>query len=1025
MKLKINLTFIFMLALLTQGWSQARTISGVVTSASDGSALIGVTIQVKDTNKGVISDIDGSYSIDAADDQTLVYSYTGFGTQEIKVNGQSTINVQMTEGIELDQIVVTALGISREKKALGYAIQEVQGDDISKTQETNLVNALQGKVAGVQINSASGAPGAGASIIIRGLTSLNPGANNQPLFVVDGIPISNQTIAGSQLPSAGSNATGSAEQSSFTNRSADINPDDIETMSILKGAAATALYGLRAANGVVVITTKKGAEGKARVKFTTSRGWEDVVKRPELQTTFREGRHGRLRFRSNGNPLRFQTLGPKIYEGKTPLFDPIADFFQTGTQVRNSLSIQGGNNRATFFTSFSRLDHEGVIPFSKWKRTTVRLGGTLKASDMLSFSGSVSYTNSGGNKPHAGDKSILSSLSYMTTSFDINDYINPDGSQKDYSDGIIDNPRYLAEFSKLNDNVNRVIGNVGFTYKPASWFEFDYKIGNDNYSDVRVRSVPANTDVGSQVGGFIINEQINYNELTSNAYARFITDISDDIGAVFTLGHSLTSIDVNRTNLRGEGFSLPDFYHISNTSNQFGSERSSKHRIIGAFGMLSLSYKNYLYLDLSARNDWSSTLPKSNRSFFYPSASLSFVVSDMAEMPDAITFLKLRGSLAKVGKDASPYQIGNFYSAASNFPFNGVNGFSLSTTAGDFGLKPEATVSTEFGFDLRMFQNRLGLDFSWFKQNSRDQIIPVPVSNTTGYSRFVTNAGEIESTGIEVLLTTSPVRKKDFNWDLSLNWSTVDSKVLSIKKGIDAIIFADDRITNKLVKGGKVGDLYGWDFKRSNEGDLLIGDNGFPSINFDSMIVVGNAFPDWIGGMTNTFSYKGVSLSVLLEWRSGGDVYDKGFRNSLRNGVLKMTERGYEEIVFKGVVNTGTDENPVYEPNTKKVELNGESLYRSGGRFNNAYEIILQDASWFRVRRVSISYDIPSKAWGDSNLIQAAKVTLSGNNLFLNTPFLGYDPETNFYGSGSNIYGYTGLKTPGTRSFFLTLGVTF
>lgn len=1018
MKLKFTFSMIAALFLMSQAWAQNVTVSGVV-SSEDASPLIGVTVLVKGSTTGTITDVDGSYTINVPSaDATLLFTYTGFEPKEVAIDGQTTINVSMSEGVNLDEVVVTALGISREKKALGYAIQEVDGDELAGTRETNMVNALQGKLAGVQINGGSGAPGAGASIVIRGLNSLNPGASNQPLFVVDGVPIGNQTIAGSQLPSAGSRAVSSSEQSSFSNRAADINPADIESISVLKGASATALYGLRAANGVVLITTKKGKAGRAQVSLNTSYGWEEVAKTPEYQTTYREGRHGRLRFRSNGNPLRFQTLGPKVYPGLTPQFDPIDDFFQTGSQTNHSLSISGGNERSTYFTSFSRLDHEGVIPFTEWDRTTVRLGGTMKVADPLSISGSVNYTKSGGARPHEGDKSIMSSLSYHTTSFDINDYINEDGSQRDFSDGIIDNPRYLAEFSQLHDDVNRLLGNINLTYKPTNWLTLDYKIGNDFYNDSRVRSVPRNTDVGSQVGGFIIEEQINYNELTSNFYIKADKQFGSDFSTSLTLGHNTTDIQSSRTNVRGEDFSLNNFYDLSNAANIFASKDEAQTRLIGLYGILSVGYKDFLYLDVTGRNDWSSTLPVENRSFFYPSVNLSWVVSDMTTLPSAISFLKARASYAQVGKDAGAHQIGLFYGGAGNFPFDGVNGFGQSTTAGDANLKPETTTSTEFGLDLRVLDNRLGFDLTWYKANSKDQIIPVPVSNATGYSRFITNAGEIETTGIELLVNATPVKTKDFSWDLSLNWSKTEGEVVSIKEGIESIIFFDDRITSKLVEGGKVGDLYGSDFNRDANGNLIIGDDGFPSVNADEQVVAGNAFPDWIGGLTNTLNYKGLSLSVLLEYRSGGDVYDRGMRNSLRNGMLKMTERNYEEVVFQGVLADGT-------PNTQAVELNGESLYRSEDRFNGAYPILLQDASWFRIRRLSLAYELPKSILGGGKFIRGARVSVAANNLFLDTPFQGFDPETNFFGSSSSIYGYTGLKTPATRSYFVSLGLNF
>lgn len=1017
MKIKSKLTFLIIIAFAVSATAQLRSISGIVTASESNEPLIGVTILEDDTSNGTITDLDGSYRLDVSEGATLTFSFIGYTSQQITLDpGQTTLNVSLASGLQLDEIVVTALGISREKKALGYSVQEIKGDEISGTQETNVINSLQGKIAGVQINSSSGAPGAGSSIVIRGLNSLNPSANNQPLFVIDGIPIGNQTIAGDQLPSSGSNAVNSAEQSSFTNRAADINPADIASISILKGAAATALYGLRAANGVVLITTKKGTTGKTTVNLNSTYGWENMNKSPNLITTHREGRFGRLRFNSDGSPLRFQTFGPKVYEGLTPVFDPNKDFFQTGNQVKNSISIQGGNEAATFFTSFSRLDHSGIIPNSEWDRTTVRIGGQIQASDKLSVSGSVNYSKSGGNKPHAGDKSVLSALGYHTTSFDVNDYLNPDGTQKDYSDGIIDNPRYLAEFSSLKDDVNRVIGNIGFNYKPLSWFELDYKVGNDYYNDSRVRSVPANTDVGSQVGGFIIEEQVNYREFTSNLYARFNRKVSRDLDGTFTLGHNITDIKSNRVNTRGEGFSLANFYDLSNTSNVFASKDASQERLIGLFGILSLNYKNYLYLDLTGRNDWSSTLPKDNRSFFYPSASVSWVVSEMTPMPDLISFLKIRGSWAKVGKDAGAYQIGTFFSGASNFPFGGVNGFTQNSVAGDFDLKPETTTSSELGFDLRVLNNRLGFDFTWFKQNSKDQIIPVPVTNATGFSRFITNAGEIQNSGIELLIKASLVKAHNFGWDASLNWSKTDSEVLSIREGIDEIIFFDDRITNKLIVGGRVGDLYGWDFNRDANGNMIIASSGFPTVNYDKTILVGNAYPDWVGGLTNTLTYKGLSLGVLLEWRQGGDVYDRGLRNSMRNGTLASTSRRNEEVVFNGVLADGS-------PNTKAVEINGENLYRSGD-YNNAYQVLLEDASWFRLRRVSLSYALPTSIL-KNNFISGARITVSGNNLFLSTPYAGFDPETNYFGAGSNIAGYTGLQTPATRSFFLNLDLSF
>ena len=1016
-----------------------QKISGKVTSDS-GEALPGVSVLIKNTTVGTVTDIDGNYSLNTpAGSETIIFSFIGYETIETSISGRSVIDAQIKPDVtQLSEVVVTSFGIEQEKRSLGYAVQKLNAEELTQSNQSNIVNALQGRVAGVQINNSGGAPGAGASILIRGITSLTPGANNQPLFVIDGIPISNETIAGNQLPSAGSNAPAvggssaptSSEQFSFSNRAADINPENIASISILKGPSATALYGLRAANGVVVITTKKGQAGKARIDFSSSVGWDEVAKVPEFQTSYREGRFGRLRFRANGNPLRFQSFGPAITE-TTPVFDVLDDFFITGQRYENSINISGGNENTTYFSSFSRLDQSGIVPNSDWDRTTIRLSGSKKVSDKLSFSSGVTYSNSGGNRPHSGDKSIMSALSYHPTTFDVNDFINPDGSMRDYSDGIIDNPRYLAEFSTMEDKVNRLIGNIGFNVKPAEWIQFDYKVGLDYYNDARVRIVPPGLDVSSQTGGFLVDEQINYREINSNFLVTFSKDISEDISTSLLVGHQLTDIRSNRTNTRGELFTLPNFFDLSNATNIFALNDRSERRLFGVFADAKINYKGTLYLSVTGRNDWSSTLPTQNRSFFYPSVSLGYVFTESLEQigvkPDFFSYGKLRTSWARVGKDAPPYQVGVTFTGATNFPFGDVNGFRQSTRAGSSDLKPETTSSIEIGADLRFLNDRLGVDITYYKQNSEDQIIPVPVSNTTGFARFVTNAGEIENTGWELLINGTPIKTKDFTWEASLNWSTVKSEVVSIAEGVDEIPFFDAGfvgIVNKLIPGGSAGDLFGYNYVKNEDGRLVIDDNGFPFIRTDTLLHVGNALPDWIGGLTNTFQYKGLSLSFLLEWRSGGDIYDVGIRNGIRNGILEQTERRYEQVVFNGVQNTGTDEAPIWTENTTPVQIDGESLYRNSIRYNRAADVVLEDASWFRLRTVTLAYSLPQKLL-PSQLIKSAKLSVIGSNLFINTPFRGYDPESSYLGSGSNSFGFTGLAIPNTRSYTVKLNVTF
>ena len=1008
--------------------AQALAVTGTVTDASDGSSLPGVNVVVKNTTIGTVTDIEGNYRINVSDGTAvLVFSSVGYTTVEIPVENRSSIDLTLEPDVTaLQEVVVTSFGIEREKKALGYAVQELSSEEITETKQPNVINALRGKVAGVTIQSSGGQPGAGANIVIRGLTSLSPAADNQPLFVVDGIPISNSTVSGDVLPSAGSNALGSSEQFAQSNRAVDINPDDIESLSILKGPAATALYGLRAANGAVIITTKKGEAGKATVSLNSSFGWDVINKSPDIQTRFREGRFGRLRFNSDGTPLRFQTFGPPVVAG-TPVYDNFRDFFETGTRFDNSVSVSGGNENTTFFASASRLDQQGIVPFSEWDRTTVKLSAETKASDNISVSGTFNYINSGGTRSNGGDKSIFSSLSYYSPTFNVNDYINPDGTQRDFSDGIIDNPRYVARFASLNDNVNRMIGNVGVTYQIADWLNLDYKIGTDFYSDSRNRIAPIGLDVSSQVNGFVIEEEVNYQEINSNLFVTATHDFTELLKGSILVGHNLTNIRSDRLNVRGEGLSLRNFDDLSNAANFFTAKDASLRRIVGVFTNIELEYAGTLFLTLTGRNDWSSTLPEDNRSFFYPSVNLGYIFTETLGLgeSDVFNYGKLRLSYAQVGKDAPPYQTSQSFEIAPGSPFLGQGGFQLYSQVGTPGLRPERTTSYEIGTDLRFLTNRLGIDLTYFVQNSTDQIIPVPISNATGFATFVTNAGEIQNKGIELLVNATPMKVGEFQWDASLNWSKINNKVLSMPEGIEEIVFTDATyIQNKLVEGGSAGDLYGFVFNRTDDGRLIIGNDGLPTINTSEFVKVGNALPDWQGGLTNTFTYKGLSLSVLLEWRQGGNAYDLGFRNALRNGVLQETERRYEQVVFNGVRNTGTEENPQYVENDIPIELNGETVYRNFGSYTQASEVILQDASWFRVRNASLTYALPQSLL-DNMLVSSARISFTGNNLFLNTPFKGYDPESNQFGSGSNSYGFVGLGVPQTRSYTVGVNVTF
>lgn len=999
-------------------YAQTTTITGTVTDVENGGAMPGVNVSLRGTTRGTITDAAGAFSLDVPSDAVLIISFIGYKSQEVAVGSSTTLAIQLAVDVTaLSEVVVTALGVKQEKRALGYASQELKGADLANSRPTNIVTALQGKVAGVRIQNSGGAPGAGTSILIRGMTSMTSSQTNQPLFVIDGVPMSNQTVASSVLPSTGSVATTSTEQYSFSNRAIDINPDDIESLNVLKGPAATALYGLRASNGAVMITTKRGKSGKPLISYTGSVGWDEVNKTPGIQRAYREGASGVRRIGVPGAGTPFQTFGPPVTEDDV-LYDNFKNFFQTGTRFSNNLSVSGGNDKANYFTSVSHLKQEGIVPNSDWARTSVRFSGNATLSDRLTLRGGVTYTNSGGLRPQGGDKSIMSVLNYHTTSVDVNDYINPDGSIKSYAGSTIDNPRYLAEFSTMEDDVNRIITYTGANVKILDWLDADYQLGLDYYGDQRVRIAPVGLDISTAAGGFMVEERLLYREINSNFLLTARHSFSEDLKGSIMVGNNVLDIRSNQLNVRGEKFGLKGFYDLTNTANKFTTEADVVHRLVGVFGDAKLEYKSMLYVNVTGRNDWTSTLPRQNRSFFYPSVSAGYVFTESLGLSSNPTFNygKIRASWAEVGKDAQAYQIGQYYQLALGFPFNGVNGFRQSTMYGSRNLQPERTRSLEFGTELKFFNNRLSLDATYYRAMSSNQITEIPVSNTSGLALYITNAGKIRNQGVELLISGTPVSSGNFTWDVSLNWSANRNKIITMPDGINEIMFMDDRIANKFVQGGSIADLYGRPYRRNDEGELILDADGYPTFT-DSYIKVGNALPDWMGGLTNTLSWKGLSLSFLVEVREGGDAYDTGIRNRIRNGVDERTMPRNVDVVFQGVNADGS-------PNTRSVRIDGDTYYRVAARYADVSEVLLQDASWLRLRSATFSYTFGRSVLAKTPL-SSLTLSAAGNNLLLFTPFKGFDPEGSSYGSGSNVLGYTGLNIPMTRSLTFTVSANF
>jgi TonB-linked SusC/RagA family outer membrane protein len=1027
------------------------TIRGRLTSSS-GDPVPGATVQLLGSNKATSADASGNFVLTGvpAGEHRIQITAVGFlsltRTVTVRDNEETVLNLTLeTDASNLGEVVVTALGIRREKKSLGYSAQEVKGDELLATRQTNIVNALRGKVAGVQINSGGGAPGQGSRIIIRGIKSLSPGKDNQPLFVIDGILIDNSVTT---VSSAG-------ELRGLTNRAADINPDDIETISVLKGGAATALYGQAGSNGVVVITTKSAQAGKMRVNVTSTYGIDEVNKFPDVQMKFTQGYYNATTGLPEYDPYSFwPSWGPTVEEAKAidpthpdKIYHHFAQGYKTGNQFRSSINLSGGTQNALLTSSLSYFKQNGVIPNSDYKNISARLGGQFKFGNLLKVNPAIYFINSGGYRVNADRYN--ESLAYWSPRHNVMDFIKPDGTMKSYGNN---NPVFGTYINRFKDNVNRVISNVAITLSPLKWLDIDYKIGMDYYSDFRRHTGPGPKGLVDEIPyedngqGFVDEYRISNRILNSNAMVTFKKDWTPKFSSILRAGNEVREIKYNRLLASGSELDIPDLLSLNNAKVRSTTQYESLYRIVSAYGDLLLSWDDFLFLNVTGRNEWSSTLPHGNNSFFYPSVSLSYVFSEHLTMPEWINFGKLRVSYAGIGKDTDPYQTNSYYTS-SVITSSGQVTWTRDNSKGDDLLQPEKTSTIEAGVEMRFLKNRLGVDFSWYKLNSKDLIIPVSLSPTTGYTSYVLNAGEIENKGIELVLTGVPVQTKDFTWEATLNFTRNRNKVLSIREGLTEIVvgshfgYSGATVTMKYVPGDAVGNIYGSSYQRyygskQDDGvtlqkDLPIviansGSNaGFP-VRDGTQRILGNSQPDWIGGITNTLTYKNFTLSFLWETHQGLDRYNQLANFMSAFGIAKYTENRTQSIVFDGVLPDGS-------PNTQVVYLGqgktagdprdyGQGFYRNVHR--TVSENFVEDASWVRLRNLSLSYNVPAKVFKRIP-IQGASITFTGNNLLLFTDYSGYDPETNSNPANSNADGFTGFTYPALRSFLFSVNINF
>ncbi len=1031
--------------------AQSKQVTGTVTSAEDGLGMPGVSVVIKGTTIGSSTDIDGKYTIEASADDILMFSFVGMVTQEVTVGEKTVINVVLeTESIGVDEVVVTALGVTREKKSLGYAVQEVGGDEIAKSNNVNLVNSIGGKVAGVQVNSSSGVAGGSSFITIRGMASLT--GNNQPLFVVDGVPIDNSMNASGNPDDGRNNLTNGV---AYSNRAIDLNPDDIESMSVLKGGAATALYGLRAANGVVLVTTKSGKKTDGRsvdVTFSSSVSIDKISQMPDMQYKYAQGLDGEYAG-ADGPWWKMFSWGPEVssleYDGDTNYkWDPRGrlvpkgtgngmaamtfdkeDFFETGVTYNNSVGVSGGSDFATFYLSASYNKSNGVVPENEYEKKTFTLSSTFQLSDKLTLGAKANYINSGGTRIQQGSNlsGVMLGLMRSATTFDnAAGYEFDDGSQRNYrGGGGYDNPYWTVNNSQLNDNVDRLIGNINLKYEFSPNLTLSYRLGIDTYTDKR----KSHFAIGSRANpaGQIQEDEHFQRDINSDLILSYNKKLSEKLNLTAVAGQNMFSSYYQQVYVQGDNLAIPKFYHVSNASSFIVRESVSEKRTAAWYGDVGLDWNNMIYFRVTGRNEWSTTLPDGENSFFYPSTSLGVVLSEIPALKEAswLSFAKFRSSYAVIANDAGAYGTRTTYDQAAygdgstngvTFPFAGNSGFAVGDGLGNNTLKPEKMKSFEVGLELSLFQNRLGLDVSYYNNQNEDLILWVPLSGTSGYTSRLMNAGEMENKGIELLLTGTPIKTNNFSWDVIVNFTKNNNEVLKLAEGVDNVGLGGFTGSNmRAVQGKPYGSVYGSDWVRNDAGQIIVDENGMPSLS-QIEVELGSALPDWTMGITNSFTYKNITLSALLDIKKGGIMWN-GTKGVLQYfGTHGVTENRGEQKVFDAVYADGTK-------NTTPITLDQDWYTDLGNGWYGPSSQFIEDAGWVRLKEVSLSYEFPKSILGDS-FVKSLSLSFTGKNLWLDTDYTGVDPETSLMGA-SNAQGLDYFNMPGTKSYIFGLRMSF
>lgn len=1019
---------------VAQNVQQDADCKGVVIDAT-GEPVIGASVVVKGkTGAGTVTDIDGNFTLkNVKKGETLRITSLGMTPVEVVYNGSNVKVTLKDDSKALDEVVVTALGIKRERKSLGYAIQDVKGDAILNSHENNVANALTGKIAGVQITRSSNGPGGSSKIQLRGNNSVT--GLNQPLIVVDGVPMDNFTGADNNdywNPSA-----------DMGNGLSDINPEDIESMSVLKGASAAALYGSRAGNGVILITTKSGRQTKGLgITVTGTVSAESVFMKPDMQTTYGQGTQGVY------NSTSGLSWGPRIegqeyvrWDGqkvKMQSYDNLDNYYGTGTELQENVTLSQQYGKTSIYASMTNMNNKSMTPGAKLNRTNLMLRGVTSfgKNDAWTFDGKVQYIrNKANNRPVSGNNNNNSALGLYTfpTTLDIRDFENciDENNEMVWWNKDGNNPYWMSKYSLSDDSRDRFLMNASLKYKVLSWLTAEIKAGTDMYTLEATRRVySGNSNVTT------LYEQ-NINHFYENNFSYLLTATKDNIfdkfGGTVTFGGNLMA--TKKTGMKGLASKLviPNKFSLNNGENKADiSETYTQKKINSLYGTVGINYDGWAFLDATFRNDWSSALSKENRSFFYPSVSASWLFGEMfnkigKKMPSWFSFGKIRASYAEVGNDMDPYQLYNLYSTSPD-SHGGITA-SSSNTLYNKNVKNELIKSYEVGVELKFLNNRLGLDFAWYKSNATNQLMNLPVNSLSGYNYKKINAGDIQNTGVELMAYATPIRTKDFEWTINYNISHNNNTIKDLYDGVDRYQLGGyDNIRIYAIKGGKYGEIWGTKFLRVEDGQykgqLLLTSDGLPQATSE-MEKIGDQQATCNMGLTNSFSYKGWNLSFQIDARIGGEIFSGTNAMMQRSGTAAATAPGGKRVDDMVVVGVYKDANGNYVQNTNKVTTQQYWNAVAGTGNMGIGEANIYSASNIRLRNVSLGYNVPSSILAKTNFIQSLKAGFTVTNVFMiHSNMNGIDPESVF-ATSTNATGFEYAGIPTTRSFVFNVSIGF